>query len=444
MARTWKFLSSLQLAIILLMLIILLSIVGTLIPQGQSPDFYRQYMPGLAGLVRFLQFDHLFRSPLFLSLVFLFLLNLFFCSVQQLPARVKRLKVRSDETLVYRTGSLDKKEDLKLVEWLENNPLQLASLFRQRGFRVHLAQQGERKSFLARKGLPGLFGPELVHLGLIIIIAGGLVSAIFSQRLTLALMEGQSEQVPGRSFSLRLDRFSTEYYPDGSVKDWKSLVSVLENGQVRRQQVIEVNHPLKYERWHVFQVSYGQDWDQALLELEASLASGPARTLQVQTGGGTDLGDGLRLQVLSFLPDFQLDASGQAFSRSPQPNNPAALLEITEGGRAIFSGWVFYRYPNLKHYQRSNRNDLDVRLKNFEAPPFSVLEVSSDPGTGLVWLGSALLLLGLLAAFYFPYREVRLLHQAGQQPAFLVYARKNREDFRQEIKDLLGLKHKKE
>jgi len=444
MARAWRFLSSLQLAIVLLILIILLSIVGTLIPQEQTPDFYRQYLPGLAGLVSFLQFDHLFRSPLFLSLVFLFLLNLFFCSVKQLPARFKRLKARTDESLGYGASQLDKKASLKLGEWLENNPLQLVSLFRQHGYRVRLEQPAEQKSFLARKGLLGLFGPELVHLGLIIIIAGGLVSAIFSQRLTLALVEGQSEQVAGQGFSLRLDRFTTEYYPDGSVKDWKSLVAVIENGQVRRQQVVEVNHPLKHDRWRIFQVSYGQDWDRAWLELEVSQESSPARVVQVKTGEVTPLQNGLQLRVVSFLPDFQLDASGQAYSRSPQPANPAALLEITEGGRAVFSGWVFYRYPELKHYRRQSRNDLEVRLKNFEAPPFSVLEVSSDPGAGLVWLGSALLVLGLLAAFYFPYREVRLVHRAGQPPTFLVYARKNQEAFWQEIKNLLGLKSIKE
>ncbi|MGQ9801271.1 MAG: cytochrome c biogenesis protein ResB [Candidatus Saccharicenans sp.] len=444
MAGAWRYLSSLRLAIILLIFIILLSIIGTLIPQGQNPDFYRQYLPGLAGLIRFLQFDHLYRSPLFLSLVFLFLLNLFFCSVQQLPARWKRLRAGSDEKLAYAAGQLDKKSDLKLSEWLENNLLQLVSLFRQHGYRVRLEQQAEKKSFLARKGLLGLFGPELVHLGLIIIIAGGLVSAIFSQRLTLALVEGQQEQVGNHNFSLRLDRFTTEYYPDGSVKDWKSQVSVVENGQIRRQQVIEVNHPLKYDRWRIFQVSYGQDWDRAWLELEVSLGNNPARTIQARIGEVLNLPNGLQLRALSFLPDFQLDASGQAYSRSLEPVNPAALLEITEEGRAVFSGWVFHRYPELKHYRRQSRNDLEIRLKDFEAPPFSVLEVSSDPGFGLVWLGSALLVLGLLAAFYFPYREVLLVQRAGQPPVFLLYARKNQESFRQEIKNLLGLKNKKE
>lgn len=444
MAGAWRYLSSLQLAITLLILIILLSIAGSLIPQGQAPDFYRQYLPGLAGLILFLQFDHLYRSPLFLSLVFMFLLNLFFCSVKQLPTRLKRFKTGDDGKLDYQTVQLDKKSGPKLGEWLESNLPQLFSLFKQYGYRVRLEQQTEQKSLLARKGLLGLFGPELVHLGLVIIIIGGLISAIFSQRLTLALIEGESAQVDGHNFSLRLDRFTTEYYDDGSVKDWKSQVAVIENGQVRRQQVVEVNHPLKYGRWHIFQVSYGQDWDRAWLELKISLADSPARIIQVKTGESLDLGNGLRLQVISFLPDFELEASGQAYSRSSSPVNPAALLEITEEGRTVFSGWVFHRYPEVKHYRRQNRNDLEVRLKNFEAPPFSVLEISYDPGAGLVWLGSALLLLGLLSAFYFPYREIRLIQRAGQPPIFMVYARKNREAFRQEIENILTLKNRKE
>lgn len=440
----WKFLSSVRLAIILLILIIILAIIGTLIPQEQEPGFYRQHLPGLSGLILFLNLDHLYRSPLFLSLVFLFLLNLILCSWQQLPAKFRRL--RYWEATAHDTTSqlLEPREHYRLERWLQNDLLKLEATFKKHRYRVRLVTTEDEKRFLARKGLPGLFGPELVHLGLIVIIAGGLISAIFSQRLSIALVEGQTEKIPGKNFSLRLDRFTTEYYPDGTVKDWKSLVSVLESGQVRLQKIIEVNHPLKYGRLSFFQMSYGRDWDSTTLELEIGRAEGGIQTISIKTGESINLENGARLKALSFIPDFQVDSSGQAYSRSAEAVNPAALVELVEDNRQVFLGWVFFAHPDLSRYQRSTHPDLKIKLKNFTAPAFSVLEASSDPGANLVWVGSGLLLLGLLASFYLPYKEVRLRQRAGTHPVLLTYARKNREAFRQEVSNLLSLANKKE
>ncbi|NPV82673.1 MAG: hypothetical protein HPY46_03680 [Candidatus Aminicenantes bacterium] len=440
----WKFLASVRLAIALLIIIIILAIIGTLIPQEQEADFYRQHLPRSSALILFLNLDHLYRSPLFLSLVFLFLLNLLFCALQQLPARFRRLRIQEEP--ITGTGSEvpEPRDRSRLERWLGDDLPRLETIFRKRRYRVRLVTTEQKKVFLARKGLLGLFGPELVHLGLIVIIAGGLISAIFSQRISIALVEGQTEKIPGQNFLLRLDRFTTEYYPDGSVRDWKSLVSVLENGQVRLRKTIEVNHPLKYGRLSFFQMSYGQDWDQTSLELEIGWPEGGLQTIRIKTGESINLENGARLKALSFIPDFQVDSRGQAYSRSPEAINPAALVEMVEGDRQVFLGWVFFGHPDHNRYQRQTLPGLKINLKSFSAPTFSVLEASSDPGANLVWVGSGLLLLGLLASFYLPYREVRLGQRAGTHPVLLTYARKNREGFRQEVSNLLGLAGKKE
>lgn len=168
------------------------------------------------------------------------------------------------------------------------------------------------------------------------------------------------------------------------------------------------------------------------------------QTIRIKTGESINLENGARLKALSFIPDFQVDSRGQAYSRSPEAINPAALVEMVEGDRQVFLGWVFFGHPDHNRYQRQTLPGLKINLKSFSAPTFSVLEASSDPGANLVWVGSGLLLLGLLASFYLPYREVRLGQRAGTHPVLLTYARKNREGFRQEVSNLLGLAGKKE
>ena len=436
MSELFKFLSSLRLTIVLLILLILFSIVGTLIPQGQEPEFYQQHLPLLSRLISFLQFDHLFRSPLFLSLVLLFLLNLLSCSIKQLPARFRRLK-RPEETETEEQPALGNQKPIsELLESLRESPEELTSKLKRKNYRVKSWQKEGRQVFLAQKGFPGLFGPELVHLGLVIIIAGGLVSALFSQRLTIALLEGQAQEVPEKGFSLRLDKFTTEFYPDGSIKSWNSLVSIIENNHLRWQKTIRVNHPLKYKGLRFFQMSYGQDWDQVMMELEIRSAGLGFRSITLKPGESASLGDNLVVRVINFIPDFQLDRSFQAFSRSAEPRNPAALIEILEAGQSIFSGWIFYYHPDFNSFQKKTKDAPEVRLKRFEAPPFSVIEASTDPGSNLIWVGSFLLILGLLASFYFPYREILLIIQPPRKPLLKAYARKNRDGFLKEIEKL--------
>ena len=46
--------------------------------------------------------------------------------------------------------------------------------------------------------------------------------------------------------------------PDAPVKAYQSEVEVLQDGKVVLQQVIEVNHPLHYGGYHLYQHSYDQ------------------------------------------------------------------------------------------------------------------------------------------------------------------------------------------
>jgi cytochrome c biogenesis protein ResB len=176
------------------------------------------------------------------------------------------------------------------------------------------------------------------------------------------------------------------------------------------------------------------------VELEIKFSGGPTHYLNLKNGNYHQIDDSRGVRLLGFIPDFQLDPSSQVISRSAEARNPAALVEIYQNEQPVFSGWVFYYHPEIKRFQRKIGSDLEVWLRNFSAPPFSVLEASSDPGTNLVWVGSFLMLMGLLASFYFPYRELRILIEPGREPLVTAFSRKNQDRFIQELEALAGLK----
>ena len=52
----------------------------------------------------------------------------------------------------------------------------------------------------------------------------------------------------------------------------------------------------------------------------------------------------LTLKVGNFLPQFAM-AADQITSSSNNPENPAAQLEVFQGGKEIFHGWLFAKFP---------------------------------------------------------------------------------------------------
>jgi len=446
-----KFLSSVRLAIILIIALVAASILGTLIPQGRDAADYAARYGGLAETLVRLQFTDLYRSVWFLGLLGLFGLNIIVCTLTRLGGKVRqtaRPKVKSDSK-VLAAGKIQDKVRLG-VGAAEAKGIAVEAL-RAARYRVKVVEEagsgkeGSRSGIddggvagrvhiLGRKGVAGIFGSDAVHLGLLVIIAGGIVTAIGGFRTDLGLNVGKLLDVPRAGFALRLDKFETETYPDGNVKDWKSTLTVVENGRDVRTQIIEVNHPLVHRGFSFYQSAYGFDWDNPTLEFrigkrsEAGAAgvtaageagSEAGRTMKIRVGKKTALGDeaGTELLVRRFLPDFVLGENNAPETRSDQLNNPAALVEGWSGGRKVVEGWVFAAYPDFTRLRGEAAADWTIELRDVGAPQFSVIQAARDPGVPLIWLGCILVMAGLFLAFYRPTWEIRMVLEGAGSAA---------------------------
>jgi len=77
------------------------------------------------------------------------------------------------------------------------------------------------------------------------------------------------------------------------------------------------------------------------------LETGAESQHEIAIGEQVALGDsGLTLDALFFVPDFVMGADGIT-SRSPEPNNPAARVVISEPGAEDYEGWLFGAMPEI-------------------------------------------------------------------------------------------------
>ena len=437
-----NFFSSVKLAITLLIIITSASLIGALIPQQRSPDEYFARYGQLASFFQRIELTTLYQSWWFLALLFIFSLNITVCTLNRLSPKLKRalrprLEIEAKEVSALKIGEKFSKH-LALGEAKERAKKELSS----RHYRLKEARRENKAFLLARKKTLGLFGSEVVHLGLLIIVAGGIASGLAGFKENLAFRQGEVFDIPKANFKLRLDKFETEYYPDRSVRDWKSTVTVIEKEKPVLSKVIEVNHPLNYKGFAFYQSGYDWDWINASLELWARKKNDPSflKKIEARVGESAKLEENIRIVLLQFIPDFVINDKNEVASRSLQPNNPAAFIEGWEENRKIFSGWIFARFPDFSRIRSDKDTKFSFELKDFTADQLSVIQASRDPGVNFIWLGCGLVMAGLFLAFYWPTREVRIiLEERQRQTEFLAggTAAKSRDALESEFKEIM-------
>ena len=86
LSKVWNGLTSIRLALLSLLLVALGSLLGTLLPQQQPWDYYHERFGGLLAEIFWrLGLSDIYRSPLFLTIIGLLILNLIACSLKRLP-----------------------------------------------------------------------------------------------------------------------------------------------------------------------------------------------------------------------------------------------------------------------------------------------------------------------------------------------------------------------
>lgn len=91
-------------------------------------------------------------------------------------------------------------------------------------------------------------------------------------------------------------------------------------------------------------------WGKVVLVVEDK-TTGKTSEATVNIGSDYNIpGSNMKIHVVDFLPDFKMSNNGIT-SVSNEPNNPAARVDIFDGGKQIFKGWLYARFPAIHPFQ---------------------------------------------------------------------------------------------
>lgn len=286
------------------------------------------------------------------------------------------------------------------VETLERSFGALSKLFSRRGYRIVANRGDDFFSFVAHSGRLSDLGSTIFHVGLIVIAIGGLVGSLLGWREMVYLGEGESTRIENRpELALHVKDFSILTTPMGDVRDYLSEVKIMdEKSDTIASGLIEVNHPLSFRGINVYQSSFmltGSGYSRASLSYSEPGDSQQGKSFELMPGKGAPIAGGdLVVYGLRLVPDFRMGPSG-AFSASELPLNPALEVEV-KGPQGEERGWLFLRHPGFNSQFQSLPR---LILADIELSYLTGLEISSNPGAGILLVGFAVCTVGLAIAY---------------------------------------------
>ena len=403
-----RFASSLKVAIALLILIAAYIVIGTLLPQHSAQSFYLERYTKTGPLILALSLDKAYSSPLFVTLLILFSVNLTLCTIISVKGQVRQLKPSF-------FPAFSKSEFV--IEGVSEAAV--LSYCRQKHFRIETGD-GEIRAGKLRSGV---LGAAITHVGIIILFLGGAIGTMSSSEEMVTLLPGNQHRFEDQGFTLTLDDFSMTFEESGAVKQYISSVTVFDDDGTRRSDKLWVNKPFHHKGLGFYQANFG--WTSNLRIIDGS---GQTVVDGLMRSGGSYFHqpNHLTIHLYGYYPELGIGHGDQPVKMSDREIDPYYAVILYEFGEPVGS---YILAPNQHiHYE-----DLEISFTHSVA--YTGLLVRKDLSYPIVLLSFIIMIAGLFASFYLYPRF--LLYKEG---TLYTSSRRNGWVFHQSVKSAVKRK----
>lgn len=430
-SRFIRFSCSVRLGVTLLILLALACFVGMIIMQ-QNVDGFERYFAELTPAQRLvygsLGFFDIYHVWYFNALLAALSINIILASIDRFPKTWTFIS-KPNITVPVR-WLLEQKQTAELTMNADPEAAseRLATELKRSGWRkIRRAEKNGKLYLMGESGAWNRLGAYPVHVGLLTIFVGGFMTAQFGSTGSVPLAPGATTDQT-RETVVDLDKTNevTKRLPfqltgtdvqqklikkDGPITamntiDWITRFTITdENGT--HEAMVQMNRPYDYRGYRFFQASFIPIGRARNITVNAKPASGgEVQTVTIPRDGTTTLADGTKLKFSEFRGNFSIGPENQNEDTSDY-RNPAAVLQVTGADGATFNAYAFE--PQMSNIPIANKPvaGYTFQLADFEkAADQHVLSVQRDPGATVVYLGFLILVLTLIAVFFFSHQRV--------------------------------------
>jgi len=295
----FRFLGSMNLAIMLLVAVAIASIIGTLLKQNEP---YQNYLidfgPFWHKIYQTLGLYDVYSSSWFLFLISFLVVSTCVCVIRHTPLIISQIRQFKENMPEHSLKRLADHGEFQVPTNVDATKERLHTYLTQQGYRIRI----NKNKIAAIKGITNRLGYIFTHLAIIIICVGGLLDsktglklkvltgdlkietrdipashipaasrlseASSSFRASVSIPEGQAtnfafiqlgngyvlQKLP---FTVELKDFRIEHYNSGQPKSFESDLVIHDPlNNERLERTIKVNHPLNYKGYTIYQASF--------------------------------------------------------------------------------------------------------------------------------------------------------------------------------------------
>ncbi|MCL5046283.1 MAG: cytochrome c biogenesis protein ResB [Actinobacteria bacterium] len=402
--RIWKFITSVKLALVLIIALTAVSTYGVTANKA------------------------IFSTRWFIALGILFLVSTTACTWLQIRRAIRNWKdIRSGGPIRLRENAA---LGFETIGGLAAGLRSLEADLKRRRYRVRITEEDGEIALRASKYAAGVWGAPLFHVGLVLILVGGLVSLTTKLWGSFGVIEGttfsdhrQNFVVYNKGlwasdqhdrFRLRLDKVDLFFAADGHIHDYVSEVTLYDGqgkeevgrGRIGGAYTVSYGSLTFYKRLFGYAPAFTlRDPDRTdpmkfMVAIDTT-QTGPTVDADLQEPLLTYQGEFAVPQTpyrvrATFFPDFTGPREKPVF-KSHRPEDPGVFLEISDGKRSVFRGLI-----------RPGENaDFDGKSLTFDFYKlwygFSVTE---DWGVPVVYGGFGLATFGAFLAYFVVPRRI--------------------------------------
>lgn len=380
----WRQVTSMRLALVLLLMLGLAAIPGSLLPQwptnGAKTQSFIDNNPGIGPLLDRFGFLNVFGSAWFTSIYVLLFLSLIGCIIPRAVAHGKAALVpvaSAPSSLARYDGRLEATSPLSeadavaaLRKWGRGHPVWGWLT----GYRVRVDERTSRGG-VAGRGTPQVavaleqgslreWGNLLFHTALVGVLCALAFGSAYTYRGQAVIVEGQTftnaavdydsfeagrlfDPAWLKPFTLKLDKFDPVFDVTGRPVSFTAHITYAKPGEHAENATIKVNHPLGIDGGNIYLQGNGYAPVLTVKDSAGNIAfSGPTPFLPqdgVYTSTGVvkvpDVTSGPQIGLVATLyPTAAQATDGTVSSVNPQAVNPVILFTAYKGDLGLDTG----------------------------------------------------------------------------------------------------------
>lgn len=438
-----KFACSVRLGVTLLILLGLACLAGMLIMQENVDGFdnyYAALTPAQQLVYGKLDLFDIYHSWYFSALLAILSINIILASIDRFP-KTWALVSKPPLTPPLRWLRDQQQSDSFPVEGSKEQVLRhIERAYRKAGWRKAVTREkGGRTYIFAESGAWNRLGYLAVHVGLLTIFLGGFLTAQFGQNGQMPLMPGETsnemlestfelDQVKEFKKKLPFDIFCSDIQQklikkDGPIStsntiDWLTRIKI-KDGNETHEALVQMNRPFDYRGYRFFQASFTSIGRARNITVRANPAGGGGpQDVVIPRGGAASLPDGTQIAFAEFRGNFSIGKEDLNEETASYPN-PGAVLKVTPPNSSPLTAYAFGPQMANIPVAKNPVAGYTFQLVDFEkVSDRHILSVQYDPGATVVYIGFVLLIITLIAVFFFSHKRVWTAIEAAGDNSF--------------------------